>query len=227
MDTVVITPAYNEEATIGEVVGRVLALGFPSIVVDDGSTDSTSGVARAAGALVIRLPVNLGVGGALRTAFRYASRHGFKRVVQVDADLQHDPNSIPILLEAAERGADMVIGSRFGHGYRTGVRAPAISVLRWMVRRRTGVWITDPTSGFKVVSEPLLSVFADEFPADYLGDTVEALVLTSDLVAHIVEVDVSMSRRSAGEATPATAGLWHFFRVLFALAIGKPGVPRT
>ena len=89
--TLVVTPAHDEEESVGLVVEGVRGLGLPVLVVDDGSTDNTAVAASAAGATVLRLPVNAGVGAALRTGFRYAVRHGFKRVVQVDADLQHPP----------------------------------------------------------------------------------------------------------------------------------------
>ena len=159
---------------MGVVVEGVRELGLPVLVVDDGSTDDTALVAAAAGAKVLRLPVNVGVGAALRTGFRYAVRNGFKRVVQIDADLQHPPAAIPLLIEAAEEGAELVIGSRFGSGYDHGIRLLGMRILSGLVSRRIGTRINDPTSGFKVVTEPLLSEFARAYPAEYLGDTVEA-----------------------------------------------------
>jgi glycosyltransferase involved in cell wall biosynthesis len=158
--TLVVTPAHDEEESVGLVVEGVRALGLPVVVVDDGSTDNTAVAASAAGATVLRLPVNAGVGAALRTGFRYAVRHGFKRVVQVDADLQHPPEAIPLLLAAAEEGAELVVGSRFGSGYEAGVRLLGMRLLSALVSRRIGTKVNDPTSGFKVVTEPLLSEFA-------------------------------------------------------------------
>lgn len=220
-----ITPAYNEEQTIGQLVTEVRGIGLPSVVVDDGSADRTAGIARQMGAVVIRLPVNLGVGAALRAGFRYAVRHGYRRVVQIDADLQHDPSSIPLLFDEANRGVHLVIGSRFADGYTAGVRRPAMRVLSSLVARRTGVELSDPSSGFKVVSEPLLSYFAEEYPSDYLGDTIEALILAADFGARIGEVDVPMRQRASGSPTSSLAALAHFGRVLFAMGVGKPGVP--
>lgn len=219
--TLVVTPAHDEEATIGLVVERVRSLGLPSLVVDDGSSDHTALVARAAGATVVSLPVNLGVGAALRTGFRYAVAHGFKRVVQLDGDLQHPPEHIPALLAAADDGADLVVGSRFAAGYDAGVRRPAMRLLAGVVGRRIGVVVTDPTSGFKVVAEPLLSEFARSYPAEYLGDTVEALLQAAAFGASIVEVEVPMERRGGGAATPGVHAAAHFGRVLLSIISGK------
>lgn len=223
--TLVVTPAHNEEGSVGMVVEGVRALGLPSLVVDDGSTDSTTLVAAAAGATVLTLPVNLGVGAALRTGFRYATANGYKRVVQLDADLQHPPEAIPLLLEAAQRGADLVVGSRFGSGYDPGARMFAMRLLSIVVSRRIGVRITDPTSGFKVVTEPLLSEFARSYPAEYLGDTVEALLQAGAFGASVVEVPVPMQPRQSGAATTTRHAAGHFARVLLAIIAGKPGRP--
>ncbi|TML17536.1 MAG: glycosyltransferase family 2 protein, partial [Actinobacteria bacterium] len=113
-DVLVVIPAFNEAQSVGPVVVKVSSLGYPALVVDDGSIDRTAEVAEQAGAVVLRLPVNLGVGGALRCGFRYAVTHGYRIVVQCDADGQHDPAQIARLLDAMyTHGADLVIGSRF------------------------------------------------------------------------------------------------------------------
>lgn len=221
--TLVLTPAFNEEATIAQVVEGVRAQGLPSVVIDDGSADRTADAARGAGAVVIKLPMNMGVGAALRTGFRYAVSKGFDRVVQIDGDLQHDPASIPLLLEAANLGSQLVVGSRFGSGYDAGRRRPAMKLLSAILSRRTGVQIDDPTSGYKVVSEPLLSEFARAYPAEYLGDTVEALIRAATLGATIAQVEVPMRYRSEGMATSTSRAAVHFGRVLIAIGTGKAG----
>jgi glycosyltransferase involved in cell wall biosynthesis len=223
--TLVVTPAHDEEESVGLVVEGVRALGLPVVVVDDGSTDNTAVAASAAGATVLRLPVNAGVGAALRTGFRYAVRHGFKRVVQVDADLQHPPEAIPLLLAAAEEGAELVVGSRFGSGYEAGVRLLGMRLLSALVSRRIGTKVNDPTSGFKVVTEPLLSEFARSYPAEYLGDTVEALLQAGAFGARIVEIPVPMEQRAAGDATTSVHAAGQFGRVLVTIIAGKPSRP--
>jgi glycosyltransferase involved in cell wall biosynthesis len=219
--TLAIIPAHDEESTVGEVVRAVAALGLPALVVDDGSTDATTAVAEAAGATVVRLPVNLGVGAALRAGFKYAAARGHHRVIQVDADLQHDPSSIPALLAAADAGAHLVIGSRFtGDGYQVPVpRRLMMRILSRIVSRRVGQGLDDVTSGFRVISEPLLGAFADDYPAEYLGDTVEAIVMAHRLGSTIVQVPVTMSPRAGGRATPSLRAAGHLARLVVALLV--------
>jgi len=221
--TLVVIPAFDESATVGAVVAGIRGLGLEAVVVDDGSEDDTATVARAAGATVLRLPVNVGVGGALRTGFRHARRRGARRVVIVDADLQHAPDQIPRLLAAADQGYDLVIGSRFVEpGYEvSALRRRAMRILSRVVSRRTGVVLTDVTSGFRVVSGPLLEVFADEYPAEYLSDTVEAVLLAHRNGARIAEVAVTMAPRAGGRPTSTLRAFGHFVRILLALVV-KP-----
>src|SRR5882672_7801087 len=116
-EVLVVIPAFNEEQSVGGVVERVRSLGYPALVIDDGSIDRTAEVAEQASAVVLRLPVNLGVGGALRCGFRYAVTHGYRVVVQCDADGQHDPSEIKRLLDSmAATEAHLVVGSRFLSG---------------------------------------------------------------------------------------------------------------
>lgn len=223
MVTAVIIPAFNEETTVGQVVAAVAGMGLPSVVVDDGSTDATTEVAARAGASVVTLPINVGVGGALRAGFRYCVDRGVQRVVQVDADLQHDPSAIPALLAAADSGLDLVIGSRFAAaGYPVPpIRRMAMRALARVVSRRVGVELDDVTSGFRVISEPLLSVFAEQYPAEYLGDTVEAILLAHRSGARIGQVGVPMSPRAAGEGTSPPRAAGHLMGLTLAILV-KP-----
>jgi glycosyltransferase involved in cell wall biosynthesis len=179
-DVLVVVPALNEQDTVADVVRALGTAGYRTVVVNDGSTDATSERARDAGALVLDLPVNLGVGGALRCGFAYAVSLGYRVVAQVDADGQHSPADIDRLLEVVESdGAHMVTGSRFrgSHDMDIGpARRLAMRLLSRSASRATGVSITDATSGFRVIREPLLSLFAENFPNYYLGDTYEAVV---------------------------------------------------
>src|ERR1039458_7225626 len=152
------------------------------LVVDDGSTDQTALRAREAGAVVARLPYNLGVGGAMRLGFRYAVERDYDTVVQIDADGQHDPAFVPQLLERIAAGADLVIGARFaGIGeYRArGPRRWAMTLLSSVLSHLAGTRLTDTTSGMRASSRPLMNLFAGNYPVEYLGDTVETLAMAA------------------------------------------------
>jgi glycosyltransferase involved in cell wall biosynthesis len=233
-EVLVVVPAFNEEACVGRVVAHLRALGYPALVVDDGSIDRTAEVAEQAGAIVLRLPVNLGVGGALRCGFRYAVTHGYQVVVQCDADEQHDPVQIAALLDAMRtHSADLVIGSRFAAGgddYAVGrARRAVMHRLARMASRRTGVRITDATSGFRAIGGPLLGTFAATYPAEYLGDTMESLARAGRGGYRVVEVPVEMRARGMGVSTASPfASAWYLVRVVAAVWLQRwrPTGPR-
>lgn len=200
----VVIPAWNEEETLPAVVAELRAA-VPDadvVVVNDGSTDRTSDVARAAGALVIDLPINLGVGGAMRCGYTYALRHGYDATVQLDADGQHDPADVPRLLEAlATEEADVVIGARFAGVGEYEARGPRLWSMRLLARvlsRVAGTRLTDTTSGFKASGPRAIRLFASNYPAEYLGDTVESLVIASRVGLRIRQVGVAMRPRAGG-----------------------------
>jgi len=222
-DVLVVIPAFNEERSVGSVVAAVRDLGLPALVVDDGSLDRTSDAAGAAGAVVLRLPVNLGVGGALRCGFRYAVTHGYRVVVQCDADGQHDPAQISTLLTAmTEHDAQLVIGSRFAAGsgsYEAGrVRRLVMRRLARMASRRTGMTITDATSGFRAIGDNLLGAFASTYPTEYLGDTIESLARAGRAGYRVVEVPVEMRAREIGVSSASSlSSAWYLVRVVAAV----------
>lgn len=196
-------PAFNEEATVGDVVREVLSTlpGVHCLVVDDGSSDKTAVRAREAGANVAVLPYNLGVGGAMRLGFKYALRNGYENVVQIDADGQHDPRNVPALLEALDR-ADLVIGARFAGEGDYEVRGPrrwAMKMLAHTLSRTARTTLTDTTSGFKASGPRATRLFAEDYPAEYLGDTIEALVIAARAGCVITQVAVSMRPRAGGQ----------------------------
>lgn len=222
----VVIPAFNEEASVGAVIAEVKQHGFAALVVNDGSTDRTGEVAQRAGAVVLHLPVNLGVGGALRCAFRYAVVNHYRTVVQCDADGQHDPAEISSLLEAmAASDADLVIGSRFTSGAHYDVgrgRRLAMGRLARTASRQTGTRITDATSGFRAIGGRLLGSFAANYPAEYLGDTVEALARAGRGGYTVAEVGVSMRPRSAGVSSASIfTSIWYLIRVMAALRVQR------
>jgi glycosyltransferase involved in cell wall biosynthesis len=202
-------PAYNEAATIGDVVSSVIAAGYDCVVVDDGSSDDTGIKARSAGAIVLPLAVNLGVGGGLRCAFQYAVDNDYSRVVQCDADGQHPVDQIARLVAAAEVGPTaLVIGSRFAEGGSSfpvkGLRRWAMLTLAARVTRAAGKPFTDTSSGFRCISEPLLGQFARNYPRHYLADTYEALLIAARAGYPIGEVAVDMKARQGGVASASS-----------------------
>lgn len=172
-DAVLIIPAYNEAATLAQVLSDVslAETGCEVVVIDDGSQDGTSAIAERAGARVIRHPFNLGYGAALQTGYKYAVERNAAIVVQMDADGQHDPSEISLLTAPVENGeCDLMVGSRFleGTGYRHGVlRTLGRQLFRGLVRL-AGLRVSDPTSGFQAMNRKVLDVYTQNFfPADY------------------------------------------------------------
>ncbi len=223
-DVLLVVPALNEQEALPGVIDRIREV-LPDVqvlVVDDGSADDTAVVARRAAVRVLDMPFNVGVGGALRAGLLIACREGFKAVVQCDADGQHPPASIPDLLAALDR-ADMVIGARFaGVGdYRVrGARSWAMVLLARVMSRVHHTELTDVTSGFRAFGPRAIDVLSREMPPDYLGDTVEALVVAKEYRLTVTQVPVAMLTRQGGAAShrPFRAGLY-LFRVMLILAL--------
>lgn len=220
-------PAWNEEDSLPAVLREIAAtvsLDADVLVVSDGSTDRTAAVARSMDVPVLDLPINLGVGGAMRAGFKYAERHGYRAVVQLDADGQHDPSEIRHLVETMEaEHADIVIGARFagrGEYAARGPRRLAMRVLSAVLSRVAGTRLTDTTSGFKIAGARAVSLFATEYPAEYLGDTVESLVIASRAGLVIRQVPVVMRERAAGRPShgPVKAAVF-LMRAALALVI--------
>lgn len=195
-------PAFNESATVAAVVTSVREQ-LPTagvVVVDDGSHDNTAEVASAAGAAVLELPFNVGVGGAMRAAFLYAKQEDYDALVQVDADGQHPAEEIPRLLAALDH-ASVVVGSRFNESSEYPVRGPrkwAMKTLSVTLTRLTGSELTDTTSGFRAADGRAIGLFSRHYPVEYLGDTVESLVIASRAGLRITQVPVRMRARQGG-----------------------------
>lgn len=228
-DVLAVVPAYNEfealPALLDELALRKPRAGRPFrvVVVDDGSSDATVGIARAHGATVVELPFNLGVGGAVRTGLRYAVDHDADQVVVIDADGQHDPADIDLLLDALDAGAEMAIGSRFAPGSpgydMGGTRRRALRFLNWVVRKTTGFPATDATSGFRAFDRSVVEFLADCYPVEYLADTVEVIVLARGSGRTVVEVPVGMRQRQAGVPSARSMTLlFNYLRLLVGIA---------
>jgi glycosyltransferase involved in cell wall biosynthesis len=182
---------------------------YQILVVDDGSVDQTRLIAQGAGVSVLTLPFNLGVGGALRAGFKFAVRNQYRAVVQVDADGQHDASQIVSLIETAnESGAHLVLGSRFQRSAESMtvpvVRRQVMRLLSALASRATGTTITDATSGFRLIQDPLLSEFSKVFPSYYLGDTYEALISAGKAGFVVREIPTVIVNRTHGTSSAST-----------------------
>jgi len=220
----VIVPAWNEEENVGHTVREILAADerYDVIVVDDGSTDNTVDVARASGAVVLPLPFNLGVGGAMKTGYTYAQRHGYSRAIQVDADGQHNPANIAEVLSGLEN-ADISIGARFADVGDYSVRGPrkwAMIFLASVVSRVARAKLTDVTSGFRAANSRAIDQYVRYYPAEYLGDTIDSLVAGLHAGLTVTQVPVAMRPRAYGRPSQGAVGSTiYLFRSVFALGL--------
>jgi glycosyltransferase involved in cell wall biosynthesis len=225
-------PALNEEESVGLVVKEVFS-SLPEatvLVIDDASTDRTVAEAREAGAQVVSNVFTLGVGGAMRVGFRVAQRDGYDVLIQVDADGQHDPRDIRKLLDALDADPDsdtdllprVVIGARFaGQGdYAVPwARRLAMRLLAHRLSHLVGGHLTDVTSGFRAHNRAAIELFARTYPADYLADTVESLVIVGQAGGRVDQLPVAMRARYGGIPSQSSwkAGLY-LVRVVSMLA---------
>ena len=222
--TLIIIPAYNEEGSIGKVVKEVKQYlpGVNTLVVNDGSTDLTSLKARTSGAIVLDIPFNLGIGGAMQAGYQYANHKGYDIAIQVDGDGQHDPEEIPKLLQALEeKEVDMVIGSRFigdSEFKSSMMRRVGISIFSRVISLIIGQKITDPTSGFRAANRKAIQLFAFDYPQDYPEP--EVLVLLYQCGLKVAEVPIGMSKRYAGESSiTKLRSIYYMVKVLLAIFV--------
>jgi glycosyltransferase involved in cell wall biosynthesis len=221
-----VIPAYNEAATIALVIERIRehAADFDVLVIDDGSTDRTADLAEAAGARVLRLPFNLGIGGAMQAGFRFALENDYDQMIQVDGDGQHDPAEIWRLQEALNGNADIACGSRFltpDHGYPAPIsRRTGIHIFAFLVSRITGQHVSDPTSGFRLYNQRGIALFARDYPHDY--PEVEAILMLHWHRLKMVEVPVRMFERGGGVSSIRGSGksMLYMVKVLLAIFVG-------
>jgi len=231
-DLLVIVPAYNEARAIGKVIEDLQSIDVPLdvLVVNDGSADDTSARARESGAAkVVDLPKNLGIGGAVQTGFKYASRNGYRAAIQFDGDGQHLASEIPKLLARLDQGGvNMVIGSRFIEkhaGYRsTFIRRLGIRIFEGLNSILIGQRITDNTSGFRAYDRQAIALLAQHYPVDYPEP--EAVILLGRNRFRIAEVFTLMQERQEGGSSIAgMKGAYYMVKVILAImmtALRKP-----
>lgn len=223
-----VVPAYNEAGSVASVVEslRARAERFDVIVVDDGSTDDTAAQARAAGAEVLVLPFNLGIGGAVQTGFQYALENGYQYMAQVDGDGQHEPGELETLVSTmrGDPALDMVCGSRFLSTESSDYLAPisrrtGIHLFAFTLSKILGQRVTDPTSGFRLYNRRAITLFARDYPHDY--PEVEAVLMLHAHRLRMAEVPVRMHQRGSGRSSiTKPRSLYYMIKVSLALFVG-------
>jgi glycosyltransferase involved in cell wall biosynthesis len=226
----VVIPAFNEEAVLGRTLDALLkeVSSNQVLVVNDGSTDRTSQIVNDRKITLLELPFNLGVGAAMRLGFQFAKENGFQKVIQFDADLQHQPKYIKEIVSELDK-YDVVVGSRFASNssYKVSfVRSLAMGLLKDSVTRHIGRKMTDVTSGFRGANKKAIDVFADFYPSEYLADTVESLIMAYDKGLTITEIPVVMQERQGGQPSQnilrSTLYLFRSILVIIATLTVKP-----
>jgi glycosyltransferase involved in cell wall biosynthesis len=224
---VAIVPAWNESGAIAGVVDEIRSAvpDIEVVVVDDASTDATAEIAEQHGATVLRLPFNVGIGGAVQTGFRYALEAGYQRAIRLDGDGQHDASQIPRILAPIEAGsADLVIGSRFVNpsaAYRPPfARRIGIRVFARLVSVLGGQRVTDTTSGFIALDRAGIELFAAEYPHDY--PEVEATLVALRSGLRLEQVQVEMRERTSGTSSITfIRSLYYIVKVTLALLVAS------
>ena len=222
----VIIPAYNEEGAIENVIKSVReTVAFADIlVVNDGSKDNTSSIARENGASVVDLPYNLGIGGAMQTGYLYAYKNNYDVAIQFDGDGQHDENYIDSLVIEIEKGNNFVIGSRFvselSKFKSTGTRRMGIKILSFLIRLCTGKKIYDPTSGFRVADRKVIKLFAERYPTEYPEP--ESTVELISKKFKVKEVPVEMHEREFGTSSiKPLKSIYYMFSVSISIIVAS------
>lgn len=222
MKKIVIIPAYNESENIVNTVKEIKekASDFDYVVINDCSSDKTLEILESNHLNYINLPVNLGIGGAVQTGYKYALEHEYDMAVQVDGDGQHNPAYLHSLEETLiKENADMVIGSRFikNEGFQsTFARRMGIVYFTKMIKSLTGTTITDPTSGFRLVNKDVIVLFANDYPRDYPEP--ESIVALLKRKKKVIEVPVQMKERQGGVSS---IRLWNsvYYMIKVSIAI--------
>jgi glycosyltransferase involved in cell wall biosynthesis len=226
MKCLIIIPAYNEAANIEKVINNIVQ-NYPQydyVIINDGSTDKTEEVCANAGYQVLNLPINMGIGGAVQTGYRYAKKNNYDAAVQIDGDGQHDVAFLEDMLKLLESGeADVVIGSRFvqKEGFQSSqIRRVGIRFLSILARILTGVQIRDITSGYRVVNRRFIEIYANDYPADYPEP--EAMIIAAVHGGIIKEYPVVMRERENGTSSITfKKSVYYMIKVTLAMLVRR------
>ncbi len=229
MRVLVIIPAYNEEKSILSTVkslkdAKVKGHTLDYVVINDGSKDNTKQVCLDNHLNFINLPINLGIGGAVQTGYKYAYYNNYDIAIQFDGDGQHDASYISSLINEIEQGNDIVIGSRFisklSEFRSTGIRRIGINFLSFLIKLCTGKRIYDPTSGFRACNTKIIKEFVNDYPIDYPEpDTIVSIIKKGYKVS---EIPVKMKERTSGVSSLNTnifKPLYYMIKVSMAIII--------
>ncbi len=226
MKKLVIIPAYNEQASIERTVQDIKenAPGFDYIVINDCSTDNTLQICEQNGIRVLKLPVNLGIGGAVQSGYLYAYRNGYDVAVQFDGDGQHSAKYLEDMADMlVENKADMVIGSRFitNEGFQSSfMRRMGIKHFNLLIKMLTGENITDPTSGMRMVNRDLIKLFSEDYPKDYPEP--ESVVQIIAMGKKVMETPVIMNERTEGVSSISPGkSIYYMIKVTIAMIIAR------
>ena len=226
MKKIIVIPAYNEEGNLEKTVRdiRENAPDFDYVIVNDCSTDNTLGMCREKGFSYLNLPVNLGIGGAVQTGYRYAYYHGYDLAVQFDGDGQHSAKFLAQMAQVLEETeSDMVIGSRFieKEGFQSsGLRRIGIRYFSFLIKLLTGKTVTDPTSGMRMINRKLLKKFTNEYPKDYPEP--ESVVTVLSEKHKVTEIPVVMNEREEGISSISLRNsVYYMIKVSFAVVIAR------
>lgn len=226
MKKLIIIPAYNEEANIEKTVESILndSMGFDYVIINDCSRDNTRRICEEKGYNIVNLPINLGIGGAVQTGYKYAVRNGYDMAVQVDGDGQHDPKFLEEMAEYLEKhDLDMVIGSRFieKQGFQSsGMRRVGIRFFTGLIKILTGKTITDPTSGLRMIGKNVLAIFAEDYPKDYPEPESVVAILRRGM--KVKEIPVIMNEREGGVSSISMKkSVYYMVKVTLAILIER------
>ena len=226
MKTLIIIPAYNEAENIEVVVNNLRDYypQFDYVIVNDGSTDNTAEICEKCGYVCINLPINLGIGGAVQTGYKYALENGYDIAVQMDGDGQHDPAFLEDMEKIVESGdADAVIGSRFveKEGFQSSVtRRVGIIFLSVLGKILTGVRLKDITSGYRMVNRKMIRIYAEDYPSDYPEP--EAMVIAAIYGCRIKEYPVVMKERISGTSSiNLKRSVYYMIKVSLAMMVRR------
>lgn len=224
MKTLIIIPAYNEEASILSTVQNLKKTNpkVDYIIINDGSKDDTQKICIENGLNYVDLPNNLGIGGAVQTGYKYALKYDYDVAIQFDGDGQHDPKYIDELVDEIKKGSNLTIGSRYvgnkSEFQSTFMRRLGKNILSGLIKLTTEKIIHDPTSGYRAADKNVIALFAKKYPVDYPEpDTIVEVIKKGYKIS---EIPVSMNPRHGGKSSiSAIKSIYYMIKVSLSIIL--------